>query len=88
MSNFDGDWYVRIHIYGGADRIPNRVKRKKVVNTQTKNIYRATLKIEIEGLVNITGLRLMAIICIVYLICRLLTTLVLSNENVIHWTKS
>lgn len=48
-QNFGGDWYVRIHIYGGVDKIPNKLDRKKASNKPIRNPNRVGLKIESIG---------------------------------------
>lgn len=48
-QNFDGDWYTRIHIFGGADKIPNKLLRKKAANKPIRNQNRVGLDIELVG---------------------------------------
>lgn len=48
-QNFDGDWYTRIHIFGGADKIPNKLLRKKAKNKPIRNQNRVGLDIELLG---------------------------------------
>lgn len=86
-QNFDGDWYVRIRIFGGADKIPNRVKRKKCVTTPNKNVYRASLNIEMEGIGEYYGFEVDGdhMYCLPDMQITHNSSFI--NENTIFWTK-
>ena len=86
-QNFDGAWYSRIFISGGADKIPNRLPRKKANNTPNKNTQRVSLSIVEQGIGEYYGFEVDGdnMYCLPDMQITHNSSLI--NQCVIHWAK-